>query len=76
MLLHHKFTIKLDARDSPNDAEVRRKLVNASSALTEKIATLKKILLDSNLGIRPQLRSILYPLCSTLYPTPLVVEYF
>ena len=57
-----------DARDSPNDAELRRKLMASASAISEKLAAFKKLILDETKGLRPQLRFILYqiPLIFTL----------
>jgi len=53
-------TMATDARDSPNDNEVRRKLTGAATLLSEKIASFRKLLLDESKGLRTQLRTILY----------------
>lgn len=57
---------EIDSRDSPNDAEIRRKLMSSANAITEKVATFKKLILDETKGLRPQLRLILYQMLSSL----------
>lgn len=51
---------RIDARDSPNDAELRRRLMTAFSAITDKLGSFKKLVQDEKKGLRIQLRLILY----------------